>query len=233
MICVPFAVCSTWAAGPGTNTALFANVDYTGMDINPAYIRQAQRRFRRNFVVADVTRYRVSSAERYDFIFVNSLLHHLPDDAVHDLLQHLSTLLTTDGRIHILELVLPEQPFLARKMAQWDRGKYARPLAQWELLFRSAFQTTLFEPYPVRVAGLEALSMVYFKGCPAVSSGDRFARCRIGLRAPSMPQFVPLQSSDLFSCRASSKLTKPFSPYTNCVRSAIARTIGLLTIAAR
>jgi SAM-dependent methyltransferase len=156
--------------GPGTNTALFAGVDYTGMDINPAYIRQAQRRFRRNFVVADVTRYRVSSAERYDFIFVNSLLHHLPDDAVRNLLQHLSSLLTSDGHIHILELVLPEQPLLARKMAQWDRGKYARPLAQWELLFQSAFQSAVFEPYPVRVAGLEALSMVYFKGCPAVSA---------------------------------------------------------------
>ena len=156
--------------GPGTNTALFADVDYTGMDINPAYIRQAQRRFRRNFVVADVTKYRVGSAERYDFVFVNSLLHHLPDDAVHNLLQHLSTLLTTNGRIHILELVLPEQPFLARKMAQWDRGKYARPLAQWESLFQSAFRTTVFEPYSVRVAGLEALSMVYFKGCPPLSA---------------------------------------------------------------
>jgi SAM-dependent methyltransferase len=152
--------------GPGTNTALFADVDYTGMDINPEYIRQGRQRFQRSFVVADVTKYRVSSAERYDFILVNSLLHHLPDDAVHDLLQHLSTLLTTDGNIHILELVLPEQPSLARKMAQWDRGEYARPLPQWQSLFRSAFRTVVVEPYSVRVAGLRALSMIYFKGSP-------------------------------------------------------------------
>lgn len=152
--------------GPGTNTALFADMDYTGMDINPEYIRQARQRFQRSFVVADVTEYRVSSAERYDFILVNSLLHHLPDDAVHDLLQHLSTLLTTDGNIHILELVLPEEPSLARKMAQWDRGEYARLLPEWQSLFRSAFRTVVVEPYSVRVAGLRALSMIYFKGSP-------------------------------------------------------------------
>ncbi len=155
--------------GPATNTALFANLDYTGMDINPEYIRQARQRFQRNFVVADVTKYRVSSAERYDFILVNSLLHHLPDDAVHDLLQHLSTLLTNDGHVHILELVLPEEPFLARKMAQWDRGEYARPLSEWRSLFRSAFRTVVVEPYSVRVAGLRALSMIYFKGSPLSS----------------------------------------------------------------
>lgn len=152
--------------GPGTNTALFAGVDYTGMDINPAYIRQARRRFQRNFVVADVTKYRVSPSERYDFILVNSLLHHLPDHAVRELLQHLSTLLTREGNIHILELVLPEQPFFARKMAQWDRGKYARPLSDWESLFHSAFQAVVVEPYSVQVAGLQSLSMIYFKGSP-------------------------------------------------------------------
>jgi len=155
--------------GPGTNTAIFAGVDYLGMDINPDYIEQARRRFHRNFVVADVTQYRVSRDERYDFILVNSLLHHLPEDAVQNLLQHLSTLLAPDGYIHILELVLPEHPFFARKMAQWDRGEYTRPLAQWQSIFQSAFQNVLFEPYPVHVAGVEALSMVYFKGCPKQS----------------------------------------------------------------
>jgi len=159
--------------GPGTNSPLFANTDYTGIDINPEYIRQARRRFRREFVIADVTKYRVPDTERYDFILVNSLLHHLPDDAVHDLLQRLSALLTTDGHIHILELVLPDELSLARKMAQWDRGEYARPLPQWQSLFRSSFQTVIVEPYSVRVAGLQALSMIYFKGSP---SQDRKAR---------------------------------------------------------
>src|ERR1700759_4909030 len=64
--------------GPGTNTSLFTDSDYTGVDINPEYIRQARNRYQRRFLVADVTKYQVTPAERYDFILVNSLLHHLP-----------------------------------------------------------------------------------------------------------------------------------------------------------
>ena len=41
--------------GPGMNTALFAHADYLGIDINPKYIANARRRFRRDFLVADAT----------------------------------------------------------------------------------------------------------------------------------------------------------------------------------
>jgi len=156
--------------GPGTNTPLFTHADYTGIDINPDYIRQARKRFQRKFIVADITEYQVATAERYDFILVNSLLHHLPDQPVERLLRHLSTLLANDGNVHILELVLPKKPLLARKMAEWDRGDYPRPLTQWELLFRSVFQPLVCEPYLVRVAGLDLLSMIYFKGTALSSS---------------------------------------------------------------
>jgi SAM-dependent methyltransferase len=150
--------------GPGTNTHWFAANDYLGVDINPAYIADAQRRTGRSFLVADVTTYEVDPAERFDFIFLNSLLHHIDTASVRRLLAHLATLLTDDGYVHILDLVRPATPSIGRTLADWDRGQYPRPLAEWESLFGEAFQPVLVEPYPLGAAGLTLWNMLYFKG---------------------------------------------------------------------
>lgn len=150
--------------GPGTNTRHFLNSDYLGVDINPAYIRDATRRFGPKFKVADVTTMRIEGKQGYDCILVNSLLHHLPDDAVDRLLSHLGTLLSDQGAVHILELVLPERPSIARFLARKDRGDFPRALEAWRTLFSRHFSTEVFEPYPLGALGVTLWSMVYFQG---------------------------------------------------------------------
>jgi SAM-dependent methyltransferase len=150
--------------GPGTNTSYFASVDYIGIDWNERYVAEARRRYGREFVAADVTKYRVDAQERFDFILVNSLLHHLDDEPTRSLLEHLAGLLTPDGHIHILDLVLPDQPGIARQLAHWDRGDHARPLARWRELFEASFSMVEFEPYRLGAAGITLWEMVYFKG---------------------------------------------------------------------
>ena len=150
--------------GPGTNTALFSGSDYLGIDINESYIESARRRHRRTFVAADVTTYRVADHERFDLILVNSLLHHLDDSSTVRLLEHLSRLLTDDGRVHVLELVLPGSPSAARFLARHDRGKFARPLDRWSALLGSVLEPVLIEPYGVGVPGVTLWNMVYFMG---------------------------------------------------------------------
>ncbi len=150
--------------GPGTNTALFSGSDYLGIDINESYIESARRRHRRTFVAADVTTYRVADHERFDLILVNSLLHHLDDSSTVRLLEHLSRLLTDDGRVHVLELVLPDSPSAARFLARHDRGKFARPLDRWSALLGSVLEPVLIEPYGVGVPGVTLWNMVYFMG---------------------------------------------------------------------
>src|SRR5215204_879708 len=61
--------------GPGTNARHFAHADYLGIDINPAYVESARRRYGRAFEVHDVCRYEVADESRYDFVLVNSFLH--------------------------------------------------------------------------------------------------------------------------------------------------------------
>lgn len=150
--------------GPGTNTHHFAQADYLGIDINPRYIESAKRRHGRAFITADVTAYRVADSERFDCILVNSFLHHVDTDDVRRILHHLGTLLTPDGHVHILDLVLPANASVGRVLARLDRGEFPRPLTDWYQLFTQAFESVVFEPYPLGGLGIAFWQMVYFKG---------------------------------------------------------------------
>lgn len=150
--------------GPGTNTPHFAHADYLGIDLNEQYVEDARRRYRREFVAADVTTYRVPTDERFDLILVNSLLHHLDTAGTRRLLAHLAELLTEDGHVHVLDLVLPAERSAARALALWDRGDFPRPLDEWRALFEEAFEPVVFQPYPLGFAGVTLWQMVHFKG---------------------------------------------------------------------
>ena len=151
--------------GPGTNTAHFRHTDYVGVDINPEYIASARARHGRTFVVADVTETPDLGA-RFDCVFVNSFLHHVDDRNTDNILAHLAPLLTPDGYLHALELVLPPRPGPARLLARLDRGEFARPIDAWHTLFTRHFTPVVFEPYPLGALGVTLWQMVYFKGKP-------------------------------------------------------------------
>jgi len=150
--------------GPGTNTRHFLECDYLGVDLNPKYIRDAERRFGPRFQVADVTAMRIEAGQAFDCILVNSLLHHLPDESVERLLAQLGGLLADDGAVHILDLVLPERRSLSRLVARLDRGGFPRPLARWREIFTRHFTAVVVEPYPLGAGGVTFWSMVYFQG---------------------------------------------------------------------
>ena len=150
--------------GPGTNTHHFAHAEYLGIDFNPAYIESARKRHGREFVVADVTKYEVSREERFDLILANSLFHHIDTANTARILAHLATLLSDDGHVHVLDLVLPPQPSVSRFLARADRGEHPRPLEEWRTLFTDAFEPVVFEPYPLGIGGVTLWNMVYFKG---------------------------------------------------------------------
>lgn len=151
--------------GPGTNTHHFADVGrYLGLDFNPAYIDYARRRHRRDFRVVDVRAEFPEARAGFDFILLNSLLHHIDLASTREILARLAGLLTEDGHVHILELTMPPQAGVSRALARLDRGKHARPLEEWKELFAEAFEPVLTEPYPLGLPGLPLWEMVYFKG---------------------------------------------------------------------
>jgi len=155
------------ACGPGTNTKYFSGTDYLGVDVNEKYIRDARRRHGRNFMVADARqlgRTVLVGQQPFDFILINSFLHHVDTKDSLEVLASLDSILAPGGHIHILELVLPEDRGMAHFLARWDRGNFARSLPEWQALFSQVFAQMFFEPYSVGAMGTTLWNMVYFKG---------------------------------------------------------------------
>jgi SAM-dependent methyltransferase len=152
------------ACGPGTNAPHFAAGSYTGVDINPAYVEHARNRYDGRFIVADATDTNLLSGERFDLILVNSFLHHLPTNAVGNTLAGVDELLSDEGQVHVLDLVLPPGPSVARFLARADRGDYARPLGEWKDLLERFFAPVLLEPFALTAAGIPLWNMFHFEG---------------------------------------------------------------------
>ncbi len=156
--------------GPGTNARFFRKREYLGLDINPRYIESATRRFKAShgapceFRIQDVCEYDPEETERSDFILLNSFLHHIDDENTDRILSRLHNILTADGHIHILDLVLPDSAGIPRMLARLDRGKHPRSLENWKDIFRKHFMPVIFEPFHLKRCGIPFWSMVYFKG---------------------------------------------------------------------
>lgn len=151
--------------GPGTNTASFARSEYVGVDINPKYVEYARRRFGREFVAADITQSTLPGSGEFDFILVNSMLHHIDRDAAGVLLRNLSMLLSMDGYVHVLDIVLPERQWsVPWILARLDRGDFVRPLDELFTLVNNAFEIADFQRYPLSAGGITLWDFVYFKG---------------------------------------------------------------------
>ncbi len=173
--------------GPGTNTRHFSASSYLGLDINERYVSDARRRYGREFRAVDVTCYAEAESERADFILVNSFLHHVSTPDARRILAALSSVLSDNGHIHVLDLVMPERRSLARQLAHWDRGDYARPLSEWRELFDESFEPVVFEPYRVGAVGVTLWSMVYFKGRPRRAPVERVQSASVDVRSHLTP----------------------------------------------
>ena len=148
--------------GPGTNTAYFRHAYYQGFDLNPSYIENAKRLYPwGNFSVADVTQHEFT--QQYDFVLLNSLLHHLNDQQVESVLKAARRSLKQGGEVHIIELVKAPRGIPAL-LARMDRGDYPRTVEEWRQLFAREFRTEVLEPFPVRGMGMTLWELVYFKG---------------------------------------------------------------------
>jgi SAM-dependent methyltransferase len=150
--------------GPGTNAMHFSHTDYLGIDWNERYILNARSRYCGQFRLGDVTKLQVPTDERFDFILVNSLLHHIDIAATQRLLAHLPVLLSPDGHVHIIELVLPTAFSLPFILARADRGDYPRPMNEWRRIFNEYFDEVVFYPFNVSLCGIVFWNLIYFKG---------------------------------------------------------------------
>jgi len=156
--------------GPATNAGNFMQTRYRGWDLNEGYIQYARRRCPSLlFSVGDVTQpVWFDSAGSVDVVFMNSLLHHLSDTEVQQVLGLAHEALKEGGEIHIMDLVLPHQIGIGQILAKADRGLFPRSLESWRGLFSGRFETVSWFPYTLDFFGIQLWHMVYWRGRKAL-----------------------------------------------------------------
>ncbi len=153
--------------GPGTNAKLFSRNEYIGIDLSDVYIKKAISKYpEKKFIVSDVSdkNWVNQITSKQDIIFVNSLLHHLNDEQVRKLFFNISEVMHPDGQIYIMDLVKPEKKGIPYFFAVNDRGKFARKLEEWEILFKEFFTCDSIKPYYLSLLGISMWEMVYIHG---------------------------------------------------------------------
>lgn len=114
--------------GPGDSAALLSEVDYVGVDRNPAYIQAARRRGypRAEFLCADV-RSLLLEPGSFDAVLAIGLLHHLDDRDAARVAGLAAAALADDGRLVTVDPArAPGQPKTARFLIRRDRGRNVR-----------------------------------------------------------------------------------------------------------
>lgn len=128
--------------GPGDLISYLPGVAYTGIDLSPAYIDSARRRF------GDRGRYFVGRAEdldpdelgEFDVVIAKSLLHHIDEDEALHLFSVASRTLAEGGRLVTLDAAYtPDMSPAARFVVSRDRGQSILTPEQYETLAGRAF----------------------------------------------------------------------------------------------
>lgn len=145
--------------GPGTNTPLFKNTEYFGLDISPSYIATARSMISGTLICADAVEFDYESLGKFELIFMNSLMHHLPTEACRRLLLKLRGQLSPSGSLVVLDLILDETSPIAYLLAKADRGDFPRPERDWRALLDETVHPQSFKRYDVGIGPLPMWKM--------------------------------------------------------------------------
>jgi SAM-dependent methyltransferase len=112
----------------------FSDLEYYGVDADPAAIAVAKERFSGknsvHFLNVDITS-RPFEANFFDEILFACTVHHVDDPALSAILKELYFCLKPGGSIHVLDPVLQDSDGWQQKlMRRIDRGRYPRTVRQ-------------------------------------------------------------------------------------------------------
>jgi len=129
------------ACGPGAFSELFPEESYTGIDLNPKYIRYARDTYRGEFSVQDARALDFPEGS-FDEVLVYGLLHHLSDEDVTSVLRGMRRVLRPGGRALIIEDIPTESHLnLVGHLLHWaENGHYIRPADDYRALLTPFFR---------------------------------------------------------------------------------------------
>lgn len=113
--------------------------NYTGIDINPAYVERARRTVPGRFESMDCTDLQFPGGA-FDDVVTIATTHHLDDAQVVKMTQEALRVCEPDGHLHILDAILPvSQNYMFKTFwFRLDRGGFPRQLSHLLMLARRA-----------------------------------------------------------------------------------------------
>lgn len=138
--------------GTGLTKDCFSG-DYTGVDINPEYIRMGSGKGGGTFLVADATSLPFETAS-YDLVVTVGVLHHLDEHERRKMFGEMQRVCRPGGHILIADGLVPSSRMnlLGYIMAKLDRGRYKMRIEGFQGMVREAYPgpfSVKFERYNV------------------------------------------------------------------------------------
>lgn len=129
--------------GTGEFSEFFGNKSYTGIDIDPANIKYAQKKYRnKKFLAADAKNLPFSQ-DYFDKILVVGVFHHLSGTDTDQVMTEVKRVLKPSGKILIMEDTKTKS-VLTRLIHRLDQGSYIRSEKEWQELFSKNLVTEKF-----------------------------------------------------------------------------------------
>lgn len=128
--------------GPGDFVLHLPGVDYVGIDLSEAYIREATQRFgdRATFHAGRADEAAWLAEQRFDVVVAVGVLHHLDDGEAASLLAVARRAARGGGRfVSVDPCFAPGQSAIARVLASRDRGRNVRTEAGYRGLAEGQF----------------------------------------------------------------------------------------------
>jgi len=109
--------------------------DYTGIDINPAYVERARLTLPGRFESMDCTDLKFPEGS-FDEVVTIATTHHLDDSQVVKMIQEALRVCAPHGHLHIVDAILPVSGSLMFKTFWFrlDRGDFPRQLPHLQML---------------------------------------------------------------------------------------------------
>ena len=130
--------------GPAAILNALPDVHYVGVDLSPAYIREAKSRFRNRgeFRCQPIETFVIEDPGTFDIVMANGVVHHLDDVSAAKLVSTARLALKPTGRLVTYDgCYVPGQSPIARWLLGNDRGRYIRNESQYLNLASSCFTT--------------------------------------------------------------------------------------------
>ena len=128
--------------GPGDILEFLPEVDYTGIDLDPSYIKQAKKKYgtKGHFKCAGVDDLDLIETHTYDIVISAGVLHHLTDDQCFNLFKIAVKALKPKGRFVSFDgCYISNQNKISKYFLQKDRGQFIRTQPEYERLAKTYF----------------------------------------------------------------------------------------------